>query len=78
MFDNNSPERTKATAPDIGDMNKKNVTVATLGGDGSANGSGKAVGYGKGEHAGVKGQGKGFVSMDIGKRAVEEGYRGTK
>jgi len=72
MFDTQS-EATKATAPDIGDMNQKNVAVATLGGDGSAGGSGKAVGYGKGEHAGVKGQGKGFVSMDIGNSTVEEG-----
>jgi outer membrane biosynthesis protein TonB len=72
MFDTHS-ETTKATAPDIGDMNNKNVAVAALGGDGAANGTGKAVGYGKGEHAGVKGQGKGFVSMDIGNSTVEEG-----
>jgi outer membrane biosynthesis protein TonB len=72
MFDTQS-ESTKATAPDIGDMNQKNVAVATLGGDGTAGGNGKAVGYGKGEHAGVKGQGKGFVSMDIGASTVEEG-----
>jgi outer membrane biosynthesis protein TonB len=66
---------TKATAPEIGDLNSKNVAVASVGGDGlpGSTGSGKAVGYGKGEHAGVKGQGKGFVSMDMGNASVEEG-----
>jgi hypothetical protein len=72
MFDTQS-KNMKATAPDIGNMSSKTVAVASLGGDGASNGHGKSVGYGKGEHAGVKGQGKGFVSMDIANSSVEEG-----
>jgi hypothetical protein len=72
MFDTQS-KTMRATGPEIGDLNKRNVAVNNIGGDGLANGSGKAVGYSKGEHAGVKGQGKGFVSMDVGNASVEEG-----
>jgi hypothetical protein len=63
----------KATAPKIGGLDSKNVAVASLGGEGVPGGNGKAVGYGKGEHAQVSGQGKGFVSMDIANSTVEDG-----
>jgi hypothetical protein len=65
----------RATAPMIGELGSKSISVASLGGNGlpGAAGSGKAVGYGKGEHASVTGQGKGFVSMDMANSSVEEG-----
>ncbi len=68
-----------ATAPEIGDGQARSVAVAGLGGDaGGAAGAGvganaNAVGYGKGKHAAVSGQGKAFVSMDLGDSSVEEG-----
>lgn len=58
----------KATGPEIGQLQDKNVKVASLGGSDA-----KGVGYGKGEHAGVNGQGHSFVSMDIVGANVEEG-----
>ncbi len=53
----------------------KNVKIGAIGGEGASGsaGGGKGVGYGKGEHAGVTGQGKSFVSLDIGNSSVEEG-----
>jgi hypothetical protein len=74
IFDTQA-KNTKATAPEIGDLNSKSIYVASVGGDGlpGSNGTGKAIGYGKGEHAAVQGQGKGFVSMDMGNATVEEG-----
>jgi outer membrane biosynthesis protein TonB len=62
-----------ASAPAIGALGTKSVAVASLGGSGEPGSSGKAVGYGKGEHAGVANQGKGFVSMDLANSSVEEG-----
>jgi hypothetical protein len=50
-------------------LTDKKITVASMGG---AAGS-KGVGYSNGTHASVNGQGKGFVSMDIGGGRVEEG-----
>ncbi len=53
------------------DLNaKKDVAVAALGGEQVA---GAKAGYGKGEKAGVKGQGTSHVSMDIAGSSVEEG-----
>ncbi len=51
------------------------VQVAALGGDGSGAGQ-PGLGYGKGQHAGVKGQGKGFVpfvSADASGSIVDDG-----
>jgi hypothetical protein len=66
---NAKSEALRAAGPDIGLNSGKDVKVGTLGG---APGASK-VGYGQGEHAGVKGQGKAFVSMDINGSSVEEG-----
>ncbi len=53
------------------DLNaKKDVAVSALGGE---NVAGAKAGYGKGEKAGVKGQGTSHVSLDIGGGSVEEG-----
>lgn len=65
LFDAKSKSLT-TTGVDAGSLTNKNTQVAALGGAG-------AVGYGKGEHAGVKGQGNAFVSMDTGGSSVEEG-----
>ena len=59
-----------ATAPAVGLTDGRKVEVAGIGG---ATGPGKGVGYGKGEKAGVQGQGQAFVSMDVGGAAVDEG-----
>lgn len=59
-----------ATGELLGNAQGKNVQVAQVGGTGVG---GKGVGYGKGEHAGVKGQGNSFVSLDLGNSSVEEG-----
>jgi hypothetical protein len=53
----------------------KNVQIASVGGDAHGDG-GHNVGYGKGEHAQVKGQGKGFVPFvqaDANGAVVDEG-----
>lgn len=68
MFDTKATAL-RATGPDTGLMNARNVKVASAGGSGVGGGAG----YGKGEHAGVKGQGGAFVSMDAGGASVEEG-----
>lgn len=61
----------RATGPEIGLSPKKSVEVGAIGGGGSSTGAG--VGYGKGTHAGVKGQGGSFVTMDTSGSSVEEG-----
>jgi outer membrane biosynthesis protein TonB len=58
-----------SSGPATGMSADTNQKVAALGGSGQ----GKGAGYGKGEHAGVKGQGAAFVSMDIAGAAVDEG-----
>ena len=58
------------TTNNTGVNGQKNVDVASVGG---SVGNGQKVGYGKGEHAGVKGQGNAFVAMDIPGASVEEG-----
>jgi TonB family protein len=53
----------------------KNVQIASVGGDAHGEG-GHSVGYGKGEHASIKGQGKGFVPFvqaDASGAIVDEG-----
>lgn len=73
VFDSKSAAL-QATAPNAGAevMAGKSVAVASLGGAGSGGVAG-GVGYGKGDKAGVKGQGGAFVSMDVGNAAVDEG-----
>jgi TonB family protein len=58
-----------AAAPVTGLTGSKSVDVASMGGKGD----GKSVGYGQGQRAGVAGQGKGFVGLDIDGASVEEG-----
>jgi len=70
LFDTKS-KALQATGQEVGLNPNKNVKVAAIGGDGSATGS--KLGYSKGEHAGVNGQGHSFVSMDVAGAAVEEG-----
>ncbi len=63
-----------ATAPDIGDTAHHKVVVSAVGGGASGGRNGaKGVGYGKGEKAGVTGQGRSLVSMDTPGASVEEG-----
>ncbi len=50
----------------------KAVAVNEMGGQGGG-GKGGAVGYGQGQHAGVQGQGSGFVAMNTLDATVEEG-----
>lgn len=72
LFDSKS-DALKTSAP-LGGIGDKSVEVANIGGGTAAGGSN--VGYGKGEHAGVKGQGKGFtpfVSADASGSVVDEG-----
>jgi TonB family protein len=57
------------SAPVTGLTGTRSIDVASVGGGGGA----KGVGYGKGERAGVAGQGKAFVGLDIDNSAVEEG-----
>jgi len=73
VFDSKSSAM-QATAPNAGSdgIAGKNVAVAGLGGAG-AGGVAGGVGYGKGDKAGIKGQGGAFVSMDVGNAAVDEG-----
>jgi TonB family protein len=71
MFDSRS-SALQATASATGMSIDTNVKVSSIGGEGGSAGAGK-VGYGKGEHAGVNGQGHSFVSMDVGASSVEEG-----
>ena len=62
------------TAPDTGDAANHKVAVAAVGGGASGGRNGaKGVGYGKGEKAGVTGQGRSLVSMDTPGASVEEG-----
>jgi hypothetical protein len=72
---NSQSKDIRATAPQVGELGSKTIAVASLGGNGmpGSTGNGKAIGYGKGEHASVSGQGKGFVSMDLANSSVEEG-----
>lgn len=51
----------------------RHVEVASLGGDSGVFGGNGGVGYGKGSHAQVSGQGKSIVSMDTGSSDVDEG-----
>ena len=53
-------------------MGSPEVQVAALGG-GSGNFGGSSLGYGKGSHAKVAGQGHSVISMDTGASDVEEG-----
>jgi TonB family protein len=59
-----------ATAPAVGLTDGRKVDVASIGGAATAKGG---VGYGKGEKAGVQGQGQAFVKMDVGGATVDEG-----
>lgn len=68
---NSKAEGGITSAPIVGLNGAKSVTVASIGNTGSGNG--KGVGYGKGEAGKVSGQGKGFVSLDLGNSSVEEG-----
>lgn len=64
------------TAPDVGYDSSKSLSVASLGGTGAgtgAKGAAGSVGYGKGDHASLKGQGESFVSLDIAAASVEDG-----
>ncbi|MCM2278519.1 MAG: AgmX/PglI C-terminal domain-containing protein [Oligoflexia bacterium] len=69
MFDSKS-KSLRATGPDTGLMDARNVQVGAIGGSGAGSGG---VGYGKGNHAGVKGQGGSFVTMDTTGSTVDEG-----
>lgn len=60
-----------ATAPSVGAGGNHEVKVGMLGGGGA--GSNGQVGYGKGDHAQVSGQGKGHIAMDLGSSDVTEG-----
>lgn len=64
----------KATGSVTGDMSAPQVKVAMLGGGGGSGiGTTSSVGYGKGEHAKVGGQGRSFVKMDTTSAIVEDG-----
>jgi outer membrane biosynthesis protein TonB len=63
----------KPTGFETGLTADKNVKVATIGGQDGAGPGAKGVGYSKGEHAAVQGQGHSFVAMDIPGASVEEG-----
>lgn len=71
MFDSKS-SALQATASATGMSIDTNVKVTSIGGSGGAAGK-STTGYGKGQHAGVNGQGTSFVSMDVGNSSVEEG-----
>lgn len=60
-------------APNAGISDGTKVAVASLGGDGQGTGVNKGVGYGKGEKAGVKGQGQSFIKIDTAASSVDEG-----
>jgi TonB family protein len=66
---NSKSDSLKATATTAGMANTPKVKVASLGGE--AGGTG--VGYKKGQHAGVVGQGQSLVSLDDSGSNVEEG-----
>lgn len=70
MFDSKSADL-RATGQATGLMDTRDARVAALGGEAGPGGAG--VGYGKGERAGVSGQGKAYVSMDTSGSSVEEG-----
>jgi TonB family protein len=55
-----------AAAPVTGLTGTRSVDVAQMGG-----GDSKSAGYGQGQHAGVAGQGKSFVGLDIDNASVE-------
>lgn len=57
------------SAPVTGLTGNRSVEVSAIGGSGAPGG----VGYGKGQKAGVAGQGKAYVSLDLGNSTVEEG-----
>lgn len=59
------------SAPLAGQGGGRQVAVASVGGGGQGGKGG--VGYGKGERAGVQGQGQSFVSMDTSGSTVDEG-----
>jgi hypothetical protein len=67
LFDHAS-DALKPTGPEAGSGTRQ-VAVAQLGGGAS----GASVGYGKGEHAQVKGQGRSFVATDLAGTDVGEG-----
>jgi hypothetical protein len=68
MFDHGQKNNT--LSPLSGLNSVKSVAVNTLGGSA---GGGNGVGYGKGEKAGVQGQGNSFVALETGESQVEEG-----
>jgi outer membrane biosynthesis protein TonB len=68
---NSKSDSLRATATNVGLTEQRDVKVAAIGG--AAGAAGAKAGYGKGEHAGVKGQGESFVSMDIAGSTVDEG-----
>ncbi|MCM2324267.1 MAG: AgmX/PglI C-terminal domain-containing protein, partial [Oligoflexia bacterium] len=68
MF-NSKSNALRASGPDTGLSGPRNVQVAGLGGGGG----GGVAGYGKGQHATLKGQGGSFVTMDTGGSSVDEG-----
>jgi hypothetical protein len=54
-------------------LGTRSVEVASIGGEAGLFSGNGGVGYGKGSHARVSGQGKNFVALDTGKSEVEEG-----
>ena len=62
-----------ANVPDSAISNVKGVQVASIGNDASVLGAAKGVGYGKGNHANVDGQGHALVSIEGSISAIEEG-----
>jgi TonB family protein len=69
-----SGQKALSAMPISGMLDAKGVKVGTLGGESGTTAGGKnSVGYGKGEHAAVDGQGKSFVALDTQESTVEEG-----
>jgi hypothetical protein len=77
LFHADSKDKSRSIASLIGVANAAHtpVQITTLGGGsgGNGQGTGNSVGYGKGEKAGVQGQGNSFVDLNTPDSIVEEG-----
>jgi hypothetical protein len=71
MFD--AGKKSHSLNPLAGLSSAPAVAVSEIGGAGMGEGTGKSLGYGKGERAGLSDQGKSFVTLDISTSKVEEG-----
>ena len=70
---NSKSDMLQANIPDSTFNNVKGVQVASLGNDAGVLGASKGVGYGKGNHANVQGQGRNLISIEGSISSIEEG-----